>query len=142
MLSDRDRQELVGLVAKECGTVLSPDDPIFASVVMSERVLEHAASAVASRLARHLEASFAAQELQEAGKSVEARSVWITIVEGWSGSPEAPRALLELARADHPENPGQATVWLERLVVDYPESAMAPIARRLLAEWRTGAVGA
>jgi len=55
MLSDRDRQELVGLVAKECGTVLSPDDPIFASVVMSERVLEHAASAVASRLARHLE---------------------------------------------------------------------------------------
>jgi len=64
MLSDRDRQELVGLVAKECGTVLSPDDPIFASVVMSERVLEHAASAVASRLARHLEASFAAQEDQ------------------------------------------------------------------------------
>ena len=59
-----------------------------------------------------------------------------------SGSPEAPRALLELARADHPENPGQAVVWLERLVVDYPESAMAPIARRLLAEWRTGAVGA
>ena len=64
MLSDRDRQELVGLVAKECGTVLSPDDPVFASVVMSERVLEHAASAVASRLARHLEASFAAQEDQ------------------------------------------------------------------------------
>ena len=87
-------------------------------------------------------ASFAAQELQEAGKMVEARSVRITIVEGWSGSPEAPRALLELARADHPENPGQATVWLERLVVDYPESAMAPIARRLLAEWRMGAVGA
>ena len=52
MLSDHERQELVGLVAKECGTVLSPDDPIFASVVMSERVLEHAASAVASRLAR------------------------------------------------------------------------------------------
>jgi hypothetical protein len=64
MLSEHERQELVGLVAKECGTVLSPDDPIFASVVMSERVLEHAASAVASRLARHLEASFAAQEDQ------------------------------------------------------------------------------
>ena len=64
MLSEHERQELVGLVAKECGTVLSPDDPIFASVVMSERVLEHAASAVASRLAHHLEASFAAQEDQ------------------------------------------------------------------------------
>ncbi|MEK6254133.1 MAG: hypothetical protein N2B05_05520, partial [Gemmatimonadales bacterium] len=87
-------------------------------------------------------ASFAAQELQEAGRMGEARSVRITIVEGWSGSPEAPRALLELARADHLENPGQAVVWLERLVVDYPESAMAPIARRLLAEWRTGTVGA
>ncbi|MGB5365911.1 MAG: hypothetical protein WBN15_01365 [Polyangiales bacterium] len=62
MLSDQDRQELVGLVAKECGTVLAPDDPIFASVVMSERVLEHAASAVAQHLARHLETSFAAHE--------------------------------------------------------------------------------
>ena len=87
-------------------------------------------------------ASFAAQELEEAGKIEEARSIRITIVEGWSGSPEAPRALLELARTDHPENPGQAVVWLERLVVDYPESAMAPIARRLLAEWRTGVAGA
>jgi hypothetical protein len=66
MLSEHERQELVGLVAKECGTVLSPDDPVFASVVMSERVLEHAASAVALRLARHLEASFAAQEDQVA----------------------------------------------------------------------------
>ncbi|MGB5525050.1 MAG: hypothetical protein WBM96_20940 [Polyangiales bacterium] len=62
MLSDQDREELVGLVAKECGTVLAPDDPIFASVVMSERVLEHAASAVAQHLARHLETSFAAHE--------------------------------------------------------------------------------
>ncbi|NNE20053.1 MAG: hypothetical protein HKN10_16400 [Myxococcales bacterium] len=62
MLSDQDRQELVGLVAKECGTVLSPDDPIFASVMMSERVLEHAARAVATHLSRHLETSFATHE--------------------------------------------------------------------------------
>ena len=62
MLTERDRQELVGLVAKECGTVLSPDDPIFASVVLSERVLEHAASAVAEHLARNLEASFCAHQ--------------------------------------------------------------------------------
>ena len=68
MLSDQDRQELVGLVAKECGTVLAPDDPIFASVVMSERVLEHAASAVAQHLARHLETSFAAHEAKVVGK--------------------------------------------------------------------------
>ena len=62
MLTEHDRQELVGLVAKECGTVLAPDDPFFASVVMSERVLEHAASAVARHLARNLEASLAAHQ--------------------------------------------------------------------------------
>ena len=87
-------------------------------------------------------ASFAAQELQDAGKEEEARSVRITIVEGWSGSSEVPRALLDLARADHRENPGQAVAWLERLVVEYPESAMAPVARRLLAEWRAEVAGA
>jgi predicted Zn-dependent protease len=87
-------------------------------------------------------ASFAAQELQDAGMSDEARSIRIMIVEDWSGSPEAPRALLELARADLAENPARAADWLERLVVDYPESAMAPIARRLLAEWRAGGIGA
>ncbi|MGB5302184.1 MAG: hypothetical protein WBP17_03430, partial [Gemmatimonadota bacterium] len=87
-------------------------------------------------------AAFAAQELQDAGKEGEARSVRITIVEGWSGSPEVPRALLDLARADHREHPGQAVAWLERLVVEYPESAMAPVARRLLAEWRAGVAGA
>jgi predicted Zn-dependent protease len=90
-------------------------------------------------------ASFAAQELYDAGEMDEARTIRVTIVEEWSGSPEAPRALLELARADHPENPTRAADWLERLVVEYPESAMAPIARRLLAEWGArgrGATGA
>ena len=87
-------------------------------------------------------ASFAAQELQAAGQDREARSVRITIVEGWPRSPEAPRALMELARADRSDDPGQATLWLERLIVEYPESALAPIARRLLSEWQTGGVGA
>jgi len=87
-------------------------------------------------------ASFAAQELQAAGQDREARSVRITIVEGWPRSPEAPQALMELARADRSDDPGQATVWLERLIVEYPESALAPIARRLLSEWQTGGVGA
>ncbi len=86
-------------------------------------------------------ASFAAQELQEAGQDREARSVRITIVEGWPRSPEAPRALMELARADRSDDPGQATLWLERLIVEYPESALAPIARQLLSEWQTGGVG-
>ena len=87
-------------------------------------------------------ASFAAQELQAAGWDREARMVRIAIVDGWTGSPEAPRALLELARADRAEDPARAIAWLERLIVEYPESAVAPIARRLLVEARAGGKGA
>ena len=62
MLSERERQELVGSGGQGVSDCSSPDDPIFASVVMSERVLEHAARAVAQHLARNIEASFAAHE--------------------------------------------------------------------------------
>lgn len=82
-------------------------------------------------------AAFAAQQLEAAGRFLEARSVRITIVDGWPDSPAAPTALLELARSDRSRAPGEAIAWLERLIVDYPESAMAPVARRLLAELRS-----
>lgn len=83
-------------------------------------------------------AAFAAQELEAAGHSLAARTVRMAIVEGWPGSPAVPRTLLDLARGERKVDPGKAVVWLERLIVDYPESAMAPVARRLLAEWQTG----
>jgi hypothetical protein len=83
-------------------------------------------------------AVFAAQELEAAGHRLAARTVRIEIVEGWPGSPAAPLTLLALARGEREVDPGQAVVWLERLIVDFPESAMAPVARRLLAELRTG----
>ena len=87
-------------------------------------------------------ASFAARELQAAGLSREAHAVRVAIVDGWAESPEAPRALLELARADRADDPTRAIEWLERLIVEYPESAMAPVARRLLVEARTEGEGA
>jgi hypothetical protein len=32
----------------------------------------------------------------------------------------------------------EAAAWLERLIVDYPDSAVAPTARNLLTELRNG----
>jgi tetratricopeptide (TPR) repeat protein len=85
-------------------------------------------------------AAFVAEQLKAAGMHSAARRVWFGIVEGWPESPAAPRALLDLARADAAEDPARALVWLERLIVDYPESAMAPVARQFLSELRAGTV--
>jgi hypothetical protein len=87
-------------------------------------------------------AAVAAEELQAAGHDEAAHAVRAAIVEGWPGSPEAARALLDLARADRAAEPVRAVAWLERLIVEYPESAMAPIARRILAELRREVPGA
>ncbi|NNK47621.1 MAG: hypothetical protein HKP01_01970, partial [Gemmatimonadetes bacterium] len=81
-------------------------------------------------------AGLAAEELHAAGYDESARSVRVATVDGWPGSPEAARALLDLARMDRTADPMRAVAWLERLIVEYPESAMAPIARRFMAELR------
>jgi len=86
--------------------------------------------------------SFAAAELEAADLRQAARSVRIELVRRWPRAPQAPRALLDLARGDRRDDPGQAAQWLERLIVEHPESAMAPMARRALAELRGGAPGA
>lgn len=87
-------------------------------------------------------AAFAAAELDAANLEQAARSVRIKLVRAWPGGPQAPRALLDLARSERWEDRGQAAEWLERLIVEYPESAMAPVARRVLAELRDGVPGA
>ena len=84
-------------------------------------------------------AGFVAQHLATTRKYAAARRVRIEIVQSWPESPAAPRALLELARADAEADPARAEAWLERLIVEYPESAMAPVARQLLSELRGGA---
>ena len=62
-----------------------------------------------------------------------AMALWDRIVAQHAKSPEAPEALLASARAlrDAGDNPG-AIVRLETLLVDYPDSALVPQARREL----------
>ena len=74
----------------------------------------------------------------EAGRSIEAIELWRRVAEGYPDSPETPGAILALARATPRE---EAVRWLEQLIVGYPESALAPVARRMLAELSEGGTG-
>ena len=56
------------------------------------------------------------------------------LVDAFPSSPEATGALLALARTALPERPDAARAWLQKLIIDHPDSALAPVARRLLAE--------
>lgn len=74
---------------------------------------------------------FLADAAAEAGRTRIAGALRRRIVIQHPGSPEAPAALLDLARASAPAD---AASWLEQLIVGYPRSALAPVARRMLAE--------
>ena len=74
---------------------------------------------------------FLADAAAEAGRARIADALRRRIVLEYPGSPEAPAALLDLARAS---GPADAASWLEQLIVGYPRSALAPVARRMLAE--------
>lgn len=86
-------------------------------------------------------AALAARELAAAGRAGAARTARLAIVEGWPDSAASPRALLDLARGTFSDDPDRAATWLESLIIDYPESAMAPVARSLLAELRADPAG-
>lgn len=64
----------------------------------------------------------------------EAATVRLALVEEFPQASEAPGALLALARSALPARPGDSRRWLQRLIIDHPESALAPVARRLLSE--------
>ncbi|MYG50732.1 MAG: hypothetical protein F4164_15460 [Gemmatimonadales bacterium] len=74
---------------------------------------------------------FLADAAAGAGRARIAAALRRRIVLEHPGSPEAPAALLDLARASAPAD---AASWLEQLIVGYPRSALAPVARRMLAE--------
>ena len=74
---------------------------------------------------------FLAEAADAAGQARIAGALRRQIVRRHPGSPEAPPALLDLARAS---SPADAASWLEQLIVGYPRSALAPVARRMLAE--------
>jgi hypothetical protein len=76
----------------------------------------------------------AAAALDRAGYARAAAEVLRELVESWPEAPERPAALLALARRAATEDVPSAAALLERLIVDHPGSALAPVARRLLAE--------
>ncbi|WP_420634602.1 hypothetical protein [Candidatus Palauibacter sp.] len=75
--------------------------------------------------------AFLADEAAATGRHRIAEALRRQVVERHPASPQAPAALLDLARAAPPP---EAALWLERLIVGYPRSALAPVARRLLTE--------
>jgi tetratricopeptide (TPR) repeat protein len=81
----------------------------------------------------------AASALERAGSAGEAESVRLALVSAYPRASETPGALLALAREAMPARADEARTWLERLVIDHPESALAPVARRLLSELDRGA---
>ncbi|MFQ5530178.1 MAG: hypothetical protein ACE5FP_07485, partial [Gemmatimonadota bacterium] len=76
----------------------------------------------------------AAGALEHGDFEAEAEAVRLSLVETFPSASETPGALLSLARAALPGRPADSRRWLERLIIDHPESALAPVARRLLSE--------
>lgn len=76
----------------------------------------------------------AAREVAAAGGGGEADRLLRHLVERYPGEAEAPLAMLELGRRARAADPDTAREWLERLVLEHPDAAVSPVARRLLAE--------
>lgn len=107
--------------------VLAADDPGRAAAVRD-------AAAAARKLAASERAAvldFLADTAERAGLNEDATALRREIIETLPDTHEAPAALLSLARAAGaaPETTEEARVLLERLIVEYPRSALAPQAR-------------
>jgi hypothetical protein len=83
--------------------------------------------------------ALAASSLDEAGFSAQAAALRERLIERYPVAPESPVALLAIARYERALRPldrGSSPVSrLERLILEYPQSAVTPLARRLRAEW-------
>lgn len=84
--------------------------------------------------------ALAAIRLDEAGFSRQAAALRGRLIDRYPESPESPVALLAIARYERDRHPlevtdSSAVSRLERLILEYPQSAVAPLARRLRAEW-------
>jgi predicted negative regulator of RcsB-dependent stress response len=81
----------------------------------------------------------AASALDRRGLESDAESVRLSLIQAYPQASEAPGALLALAREALPARSDEARTWLERLIIDHPESALAPVARRMLSQIDQGA---
>ncbi|MEJ2312267.1 MAG: hypothetical protein P8Y10_04165 [Gemmatimonadales bacterium] len=84
--------------------------------------------------------ALAASGLDDAGFAAEAAGLRERLIERYPAAPESPVALLAIARYERAlqsrDVGGPSPVSrLERLILEYPESAVTPLARRLRAEW-------
>lgn len=75
-----------------------------------------------------------AQRLDRAGHSAPAAIVYRSVVQSFPEAAEAAPGMLALARSLAISQPGAARQWLEKLILNHPSSALAPVARRLLSE--------
>jgi hypothetical protein len=78
--------------------------------------------------------AYVGAELAALGRQEEAAHLYAAVVESYPDQVEAASALLALARLALPADGAAAGVWLEQLITGHPESALAPVARRMLAE--------
>jgi tetratricopeptide (TPR) repeat protein len=78
--------------------------------------------------------SVAAGALDREGFVAEAAEVRLALVGAYPGAYEAASAMLELGRHARLNDGDQAREWFERLVVSFPDHALAPLARQELAE--------
>ena len=78
--------------------------------------------------------AYVGAELEALGRREEAAHLYAAVVESYPDQVEAASALLALARLALPADGAAAGVWLEQLITGHPESALAPVARRMLAE--------
>jgi hypothetical protein len=81
---------------------------------------------------------FAAAMAEAAELAADARRIRGLILARYPASSEAPAALLALARSLPPEARDEARELLQRLVIEYPRSALAPQARRELEQLGRG----
>jgi len=94
-----------------------------------------ALAAVPQTSGRPLALLYLADAAATEGRYEVARVFRLQVIQRYANSAEAPVALLSLAReAGQPE----AGRWLEQLIVGYPDSALAPMARRLLSDLSGG----
>jgi len=77
---------------------------------------------------------FAAEVAESSGRYADADALRQVLVEQHPAAPEAPTAMLALARglSTQPTTTDEARILLARLIVDYPRSALVPQARREL----------
>jgi hypothetical protein len=78
--------------------------------------------------------AFLAGELEATGRTDAAVAVHEALVRELPDSPETAAAMLALARHALGTDSARSRTWLERLVTRFPDSAVAPLARRVLAE--------